>query len=213
MKIRSSQHPLPPCLCGSPIWCSSVAVMIICERCVGITAVRLKPVDSGLEVVIAGAPARGRLRETAAEGTEDYDLILIDRAPSLDQLTINGLTAAVIVVTTPKLWSAIGPAQLLDTIGSVRSTATPICGWPASSSTNTKAASSPVALARRTDRGRRTTIPPSPDTTHPQTSRHLRRHRSRPRPRPDGHHRLCRLATLYADHLAALEKDSEGVQA
>ena len=52
----------------------------------------------------------------------DYDLILIDCAPSLDQLTINGLTAAgsIVVVTHSKLFSANGLAQLLDTIDSVR---------------------------------------------------------------------------------------------
>lgn len=74
------------------------------------------------ELVIAGAGREGRLREALAAVVDDYDLILIDCAPSLDQLTINGLTAAggVIVVTQSKLWSANGLAQLLDTVGSVR---------------------------------------------------------------------------------------------
>ena len=65
-------------------------------------------------MVIAGASGgEGGCGETAAEGPRPSDLILIDRAPSLDQLTINGLTAAVIVVTTPKRWSAIGLRRLL----------------------------------------------------------------------------------------------------
>ncbi len=74
------------------------------------------------ELVIAGAGREGRLHEALSEVIEDYDLILIDCAPSLDQLTINGLTAAggVIIVTHSKLWSANGLAQLLDTISSVR---------------------------------------------------------------------------------------------
>lgn len=74
------------------------------------------------ELVIAGAGREGRLRETLAPVVDDYDLILIDCAPSLDQLTINGLTAAdaVVIVTHSKLWSANGLSQLLDTIGSVR---------------------------------------------------------------------------------------------
>lgn len=74
------------------------------------------------ELVIAGAGREGRLREALAEVVGDYDLILIDCAPSLDQLTINGLTAAgaVVIVTHSKLWSANGLAQLLDTISSVR---------------------------------------------------------------------------------------------
>ena len=74
------------------------------------------------ELVIAGAGREGRLREALATVANDYDLILIDCAPSLDQLTINGLTAAqsVVVVTHSKLFSANGLAQLLDTIENVR---------------------------------------------------------------------------------------------
>lgn len=74
------------------------------------------------ELVIAGAGREGRLREALAAVADDYDLILIDCAPSLDQLTINGLTAAhgVVVVTHSKQWSLSGLSQLLDTIASVR---------------------------------------------------------------------------------------------
>lgn len=74
------------------------------------------------ELVIAGAGREGRLREALATVADDYDLILIDCAPSLDQLTINGLTAAgaVLVVMHSKLFSANGLAQLLDTINSVK---------------------------------------------------------------------------------------------
>lgn len=74
------------------------------------------------ELIIAGAGREGRLREALSAVREDYDLVLIDCAPSLDQLTINGLSAAdgVLVVTHSKLWSANGLAQLLETIDSVR---------------------------------------------------------------------------------------------
>lgn len=73
------------------------------------------------ELVVAGAGREGRLREALAGVVENYDLILIDCAPSLDQLTINGLTAAnaAVVVTQSKLWSTNGLAQLLDTITAV----------------------------------------------------------------------------------------------
>lgn len=74
------------------------------------------------ELVIAGAGRESRLREAVRAVSGDYDLILIDSAPSLDQLTSNGLTVAdgVVVVTHSKLWSATGLGQLLTTIDSVR---------------------------------------------------------------------------------------------
>lgn len=74
------------------------------------------------ELVIAGAGREGRLRDALTAVADDYDLILIDCAPSLDQLTINGLSAAdgVVIVTQSKLWSANGLAHLLTTIDSVR---------------------------------------------------------------------------------------------
>lgn len=73
------------------------------------------------ELVIAGAGRETRLREALAPVAQDYDLILIDCAPSLDQLTINGLTAAdaVVIVTQSKLWSTQGLTQLLETIWNV----------------------------------------------------------------------------------------------
>lgn len=64
-----------------------------------------------------------RLRRAIASLVDDYDLVLIDCPPSLDQLSINALTAAeaVLVVTQAKLWSSSGLAHLLETIGQVRS--------------------------------------------------------------------------------------------
>lgn len=74
------------------------------------------------ELVIAGAGRESRLREALKEVEDQYDLILIDCAPSLDQLTINGLTAAdtVLITTQTKLWSVDGLAHLLKTIDSVK---------------------------------------------------------------------------------------------
>lgn len=74
------------------------------------------------ELVIAGAGREVRLRNALVEVVNDYDLILIDCAPSLDQLTLNGLTASdgVVVVTHSKQLSLNGLAQLLTTIDDVR---------------------------------------------------------------------------------------------
>lgn len=74
------------------------------------------------ELVIAGAGRERRLAEALATITERYDLVLIDCAPSLDQLTINALAAAdaAVVVSHPKLWSLNGLDQLLETIDGVR---------------------------------------------------------------------------------------------
>lgn len=74
------------------------------------------------ELVLAGAGREARLKNGLEAVREDYDLILIDCAPSLDQLTINGLTAAdgVVVITHSKLFSANGINKLLRTIDLVR---------------------------------------------------------------------------------------------
>ncbi|PPG43753.1 ParA family protein [Pseudoclavibacter sp. RFBA6] len=74
------------------------------------------------ELTIAGAGREVRLREALELVLEDYDLVLIDCAPSLDQLTVNGLTAAdgVVIVTHTKKWSLDGLSQLLDTIDTVK---------------------------------------------------------------------------------------------
>lgn len=74
------------------------------------------------ELVIAGAGREVRLRQALAPVLDDYDLILIDSAPSLDQLTINALTAAegVVIVTQTKQWALDGLGQLLNTVESVR---------------------------------------------------------------------------------------------
>lgn len=79
------------------------------------------------ELVIAGVGREARLREALAPVVDDYDLILIDSAPSLDQLTINALSAAdaAVIVTHTKKWSLDGLGQLLDTVENVRAYSNP----------------------------------------------------------------------------------------
>lgn len=74
------------------------------------------------ELVVAGAGRETRLRKALQEVEHDYDLCLIDCPPSIDQLTLNGLTAAekVIIVTQSKQWSINGLAHLIENIDKVR---------------------------------------------------------------------------------------------
>lgn len=74
------------------------------------------------ELVVAGAGRESRLKTALNTVKDNYDLCLIDCPPSLDQLTINGLTATdiAIIVTHAKLWSANGLARLLTSIEEIR---------------------------------------------------------------------------------------------
>ncbi|AQP52722.1 ParA family protein [Tessaracoccus flavescens] len=74
------------------------------------------------ELIIAGAGREFRLKKALAAVVDDYDLVLIDCAPSLDQLAINALVAAhgALVVTEAKLFAANGLGALLQTIAAVR---------------------------------------------------------------------------------------------
>jgi chromosome partitioning protein len=74
------------------------------------------------ELVVAGAGREARLRTALAAVRGDFDLVLIDCPPSLDQLTINALTAAdeVIVVTESRLLSTDGISKLQRTVETVR---------------------------------------------------------------------------------------------
>ena len=74
------------------------------------------------ELILAGAGREHRLRDAIDTVRENYDLILIDCPPSLDQLTINALAAAdeVVIVSQSALFSANGLARLRRTIDAVR---------------------------------------------------------------------------------------------
>lgn len=62
-----------------------------------------------------------RLRKALAPVLADYDLVLIDNAPSLGLLLVNALTAAdaAVLVAEPDQWSADGLALLRKTLASV----------------------------------------------------------------------------------------------
>lgn len=78
--------------------------------------------DVGGELVGMGPGREHRLREALDEVSAGYELVLIDCPPSLDLLTINGLTAAdrVVIVTAASQFSLDGIARLLATIEKVR---------------------------------------------------------------------------------------------
>ncbi|MDT0116297.1 ParA family protein [Microbacterium sp. PRF11] len=69
------------------------------------------------ELVIAGVGREARMREALAPVIDDYDLVLIDSAPSLDQLTINALSAADAgVIVNQHEERTVGGAQWLDAL-------------------------------------------------------------------------------------------------
>jgi chromosome partitioning protein len=78
---------------------------------------------AGAEVTLLSRTGREYLlRGELADLLDSYDAVLIDCAPSLGVLTINGLTAAdqVVIPVQCETLSHRGVSQLLDTIGDVR---------------------------------------------------------------------------------------------
>ncbi|MBB6335122.1 MAG: ParA family protein [Schaalia hyovaginalis] len=73
------------------------------------------------ELIGVQAGREQRLRRAIASVGQVFDLVLVDCPPSLDQLSINALSAAdaVLIVTQAKLWSSSGLAHLLETISQV----------------------------------------------------------------------------------------------
>jgi len=73
------------------------------------------------ELAAAKAGRESRLQQGIAQVAGEYDLILIDCAPSLDVLTINAFTAAdrVLIITHAAQWSSNGLARLLGTIDDI----------------------------------------------------------------------------------------------
>ena len=74
------------------------------------------------ELIQTAIGREGRLRDALAAAGEAWDLVLIDCAPSLDQLTINALAAADIAaaVTEADRFASHGLVQLIQTLGLVR---------------------------------------------------------------------------------------------
>lgn len=74
------------------------------------------------ELIQTAIGREGRLRDALAAAGEAWDLVLIDCAPSLDQLTINALAATDIAaaVTEADRFASHGLVQLIETIGLVR---------------------------------------------------------------------------------------------
>jgi chromosome partitioning protein len=73
------------------------------------------------ELVVAGAGRESRFAQ-ALNQTSGYDLILVDCPPSLDQLTINALTASstVVIVAEPEAFSSQGLVQVTESIAEVQ---------------------------------------------------------------------------------------------
>jgi chromosome partitioning protein len=105
--------------------------MVVGRETLADTIVRHAEVDlapanidlAGAEVTLLSRTGREfLLRGELAELTDTYDMILLDCAPSLGVLTINGLTAAdeVIIPVQCETLSHRGVSQLLETIHDVR---------------------------------------------------------------------------------------------
>lgn len=78
---------------------------------------------AGAEAVLLSRPAREYVLATALKTVaKDYDIILLDCAPSLGVLTLNALTAAqgLIIPMPCEMLSHRGVGQLLDTVRDVR---------------------------------------------------------------------------------------------
>lgn len=95
----------------------------------------IHPTDDGVDLIpstieLAGAeaqllsrPGREYVLRSALEGVlDDYDVVLLDCAPSLGVLTLNALTAAqqVVIPLQCEMLSHRGVGQLLDTIADVQ---------------------------------------------------------------------------------------------
>jgi chromosome partitioning protein len=89
----------------------------------GVTLIPSAPALAGAEVELAAMNGRERrLGRALAPITSDYDLILIDCAPSLGLLTVNALTAAdsVLIPLQCEYYALEGLGQLIGTIHLVR---------------------------------------------------------------------------------------------
>lgn len=83
---------------------------------------------AGAEIELCGLPHRERALASALEPIEDeFDFVLIDCAPSLSLLTVNGLVAAdgVIVPLVAEYFALEGLAQMMNTIRLVKRSLNP----------------------------------------------------------------------------------------
>lgn len=70
----------------------------------------------------------GRLRKALAEVQKDYDFIFIDCPPSLDLLTLNGLSAcdSVLIPVQCEYYALEGLSELISTLKTIRKSITRI---------------------------------------------------------------------------------------
>ena len=95
-------------------------VVVSCEE--GVDLVPSSIDLAGAEAVLLSRPAREYVLQGALSGIRrDYDIILLDCAPSLGVLTLNALTAAngVVIPMPCEMLSHRGVGQLLDTVRDV----------------------------------------------------------------------------------------------
>ena len=78
---------------------------------------------AGASLEMIDLPSReGRLRKALAEVQKDYDFIFIDCPPSLDLLTLNGLTAcdSVLIPVQCEYYALEGLSELISTLKTIR---------------------------------------------------------------------------------------------
>ena len=78
---------------------------------------------AGASLEMIARPSReGRLRKALAEVQKDYDFIFIDCPPSLDLLTLNGLTAcdSVLIPVQCEYYALEGLSELISTLKTIR---------------------------------------------------------------------------------------------
>ncbi len=102
---------------------TAIADTIVSISSTGVALVPSTPALAGAEIELAAMNSRERrLARALAPISNDYDLILIDCAPSLGLLTVNALTAAdsVLIPLQCEYYALEGIGQLIGTIHLVR---------------------------------------------------------------------------------------------
>ncbi|HLD18095.1 MAG TPA: ParA family protein [Patescibacteria group bacterium] len=97
--------------------------VVRCTPHEGLKVIPATPALAGAGVELVGASEREHcLRKALLEIRNDFDYIIMDHPPSLDLLTINGLTAAesVLIPVQAEFYALEGLGQLLHTVDLVR---------------------------------------------------------------------------------------------